>query len=85
MKRQKGANRRAGGVGGIWLVESHAGVGDTFDALVTAEVVIEGTIFLDKDDDVFDVSEFRANRGSRSWRGGRGEGTAATPVKTDRI
>jgi len=83
MKRQKEADRRAGGIGRIWLVESHAGVGETFDAFVTAKVVIEGTIFLDKDDNVFNVGEFRANRGSGSWGGGRGEGTAATSVKTD--
>ena len=82
MKRHKDADRRAGGVGRIWLVESHADVGETLDAFVTAKVVIEGTIFLDKDDDVFDVGEFRTNRGSGSWSGGRGEGTAATPVKT---
>jgi hypothetical protein len=45
--------------------------------------VIEGTIFLDKDDDVFDVCELRTNRGSGSWSGGWGEGTAATSVKAD--
>src|ERR1700693_3349541 len=82
MKRQKDTARRAGGVGRIWLVERHAGVGETFDAFVTAEIVIEGTIFLDKDDDVLDVGKFRTNRGSGRWSGGRGEGTAATSVKT---
>lgn len=82
MKRQKDADRRTSGVRRIWLIESHAGVGETFDAFVTAEVVIEGTIFLNEDDDVLDVGEFRANRGSGSWSGRRGKGTAATPVKT---
>ena len=74
---QKHAGGRTGGVAGIGLIESRARVGESADAAIAAEVVIEGAIFLDEDDDVIDVGDFGAG-GGRTGRSGYGGASAAT-------
>ena len=49
----------------VRLLECHTLVGKSADAAVAAEIVIEGTVFLDEDDDVFDVAQLCARR----WTG----------------
>src|SRR5664279_62196 len=68
MKRQKHAGGRVGGVVGIGLLERGTRIGEAAHSLVAAKVVIERAVFLDEDDDVFNVSQLGA--------GGSGSGNA---------
>ena len=53
---QQYAGGGTGGIAGIGLIEGGALIGESADASVAAEVVIEGAILLDEDDDVIDVA-----------------------------
>jgi len=78
------AMRRPAGRGicRVGLLECKTLVGESTDAAVASEIMVEGTIFLDEDDDVLDVSQFRAN----GWTGEApppphpGRSTAASSV-----
>ncbi len=76
VSRWKGSSTPAGeldGVAGIGLIEGGARIGESADASVAAEVVIEGAILLDEDDDVIDVGDLGAGGGP----GGIGESHVA--------
>jgi hypothetical protein len=74
VERQKHAGGRAGCVGRIGLIEGGALIGESADAAIAAEVVIERAIFLDEDDDVIDIGDF----GARSVCSGIGGGARVT-------
>jgi hypothetical protein len=54
-------------------MEGQTLVGESTDAAIASEIMVEGTILLDKDDDVLDVSQFGAN----GWNGTRGSTSSA--------
>src|SRR4029077_2282018 len=62
VERQECPHGWARNVRWIGLLECHALVEKSADAAIAAEIVIEGTVFLDQDDDVFDVAKFGACR-----------------------
>ncbi len=62
----------------VGLLECRTLVGESTHAAVASEIMVEGTIFLDEDDDVLDVSQFGAN----GWRGSTS--TAASRQKRGR-
>src|SRR5260370_39502926 len=45
----------------VGLLDCQTLVGESTHAAVTSEIMVEGTIFLDEDDDVLDVSKFGTN------------------------
>src|SRR5579862_2464380 len=73
MERQQYADRRVGRVSRIGLLEREALVRESPHPAIAPKIVIEGPIFLDQDDHMFDVGQFAAARG----RTGRNNGVAA--------
>jgi len=65
VKGQKHADGRARRIRWVRLLECHTLVRKTADASVASEIVIEGTVFLDEDDDMFDIAQLRARRRTR--------------------
>src|SRR5579859_6361895 len=61
MKWKQYAGRRVCGICRVGLVECQTLVGESTHPAVASEIMVEGTIFLDEDDDVFDVIQFGAN------------------------
>jgi len=55
MEREKRSDGSDRGVGRIVLLKGRAFVREAANATVTAEVMVEGTIFLNEDDDVLDI------------------------------
>lgn len=60
MEGQQNSGRRVRGIGGIGLLEGRTLVGESTHPAITSKIVIEGTILLNEDDDVLDVSYFGA-------------------------
>ena len=56
-KRSDGSDRRVGRIG---LLEGRAFVREPANAAVASKIVVERTIFLNKDDDVLDIGKFGA-------------------------
>jgi hypothetical protein len=77
MEWQQYASRRVRGIRRVGLLECRTLVGESTYAAVASEIMVEGTIFLDEDDDVLNVSQFGANRWS-------GNSTAASRQKHGR-
>ena len=63
----------AGHVGRVGLVVGRAWIGESANASIAAEVMIEGAIFLNEDNDVIDVCDLGAGGGC-----GRGRSTVAS-------
>src|SRR5258707_10073172 len=64
VSKWNGNNTPAGRVRGICrvgLLECRTLVGESTCAAVASEIMVEGTIFLDEDDNVLDVSQFGTN------------------------
>ena len=61
MEWQQYAGRRVRGICRVGLLECRTLVGESTYAAVASEIMVEGTIFLDEDDDVLDVSQFGTN------------------------
>ncbi len=70
MEWQQYSGRRVRGICRVGLLECRTLVGESTHAAVASEIMVEGTIFLDEDDDVLDVSQFGTN--------GRTEGSTST-------
>ena len=73
MEWQEFAYRRTGCIRWIELLECHTLIGKSTDAAIASEVMIEGPVFLNEDNDVFDVAKFAAGR-----RAGAASHNAAT-------
>jgi hypothetical protein len=73
MEWQQYAGRRVRGICRVGLLECRTLFGESTHAAVASEIMVEGTIFLDEDDDVLDVSQFRAN----GWSGAGGSTSSA--------
>lgn len=58
MEGKKRSDGSDGGVGRIGLLKSGAFVREAANAAVATEVVVEGAIFLNEDDDVLDIGKF---------------------------
>src|ERR1700746_3389192 len=65
MKGQEHADRWARRIRCVRLLECHTLVRKSADASVAAEIVIKGTVFLDEDDDMFDIAQLCARRRTR--------------------
>jgi hypothetical protein len=65
MKGQEHADRWARRIRWVRLLKCHTLVRKSADASVAAEIVIEGTVFLDEDDDMFDIAQLCARRWTR--------------------
>src|SRR2546427_13260562 len=75
MEWQQYAGRRVGGICRGRLLECRTLVGESTHAAVASEIMVEGTIFLDEDHHVLNVSQFGAN----GWSGNGGSiATAAS-------
>ena len=68
MAQQQYAGRRVRGICGIALLECRTLVGESTHAAVASKIMVERTIFLDKDDDMLDVSQSCASRRSGACR-----------------
>src|SRR5205814_5476726 len=78
MEWQQYAGRRVRGICRVRLLECRTLVGESTDAAVASEIMVEGTIFLDEDHHVLNVSHFGAN----GWSGNGGSiATAASRQK----
>src|SRR6266436_4543158 len=81
MEWQQYAGRWVRGICRVGLLECRTLVRESTHAAVASEIMVEGTIFLDEDDDVVDVSQFGAN----GWSGNGGSiATAASRQKRGR-
>jgi len=65
MEWQQISNRRVRGVRGIGLLERCTVFRESSHAAIAPKIVIEGPIFLDEDDHVFDILQFAAGAGTR--------------------
>ena len=83
MKRKQRSDGSDGGVGRIRLLEGRAFVRKAANAAVASEIVVEGTIFLDKDDDVLDIGKFGTG-GTARRRRRNVDGACAAAVESKR-
>ena len=65
VKRQQLSDGRIGHVGGVGLFENRGFVRKAPNAAIAPEIVVEGTVLLDKNDHVLDISHFTASSRSR--------------------
>ena len=81
MEWKQYAGRRVRGICRVGLLECWTLFGESTHAAVASEIMVEGPIFLDENDDVLDVSQFGAN----GWSGtGGSTSSAATRQKHSR-
>jgi len=83
MKGEKRSDGSDGRVGRIGLLKGGAFVRETANAAVVAEVVVEGTIFLNEDDDVLDIGKLGTG-GRACRRRGNVDGACAAAVESKR-
>ena len=71
----------------VRLLESHTLIGKSTHAAITSEVVIEGSVLLDKNHDMLDIVHRGARRGSRwhCWRDHRSTTTATLQSKRRKL
>ena len=86
VKWKQKIQRRTGRIRSIGLLKRRILVGESTNATITPEIMIEGAVFLDENDHVLDVRELRARS---AWRRSRGRsrhaaGAPAATVDRDR-
>jgi hypothetical protein len=77
MEWKQYAHRRVRGICRVELLECQTLIGESTHTPVASKIMVEGTILLDEDDDVLDVSQFGANGGS----GTRGSTSSAASMQ----